>query len=127
MAGKYRLQRHYQSFDKVAVITIPDNTNSVNNFVPIPEIFGLFQNEPNPVISSTRISFNLHETAHIELSVYNLKGQLVKKLYSGVTFKHTVMWDGKDEQGRELENGVYLYKMNMNGQTNETKKLIIMK
>ena len=41
--------------------------------------------------------------------------------------KHTIMWNGKDEQGKELENGVYFYKLVLNGKTEETKKLILMK
>jgi len=114
-------------YDRVAILTIPDTHGSNNNLVPAPERFGLFQNEPNPVINSTRIAFNLHETAKVDLAVYNLKGQLVKKLYSGVTSKHTVMWNGKDEQGNELESGVYLYRLLLNGKTEETKKLILMK
>ncbi len=114
-------------YDKVAILAIPDDGNSGNSGVAEPERFGLFQNEPNPVCSSTRISFNLHETAQVDLSVYNLKGQLVKKLYSGNTSKHTVMWDGKDEQGKELENGVYFYQININGSITETKKLILMR
>ena len=59
--------------------------------------------------------------------IYNLKGQLVKTLYSGNTSKHTVMWDGKDEQGKEIESGVYCYKMDMNGKTIDTKKLILLR
>ncbi len=114
-------------YNQVAVLKIPDNGNSGNNGFVEPERFGLFQNEPNPVISSTRISFNLTETAQVDLSIYNLKGQLVKKLYSGSTSKHTVMWDGKDEQGKELENGVYYYRLQTNGKIEVTRKLTLMK
>jgi hypothetical protein len=114
-------------YNKVAILTIPDNGNSNNSGVAEPERFGLLQNEPNPVISSTRISFNLNETAQVDLAIYNLKGQLVKHLYSGNSSKHTVMWDGKDEQGNDLKAGVYLYKLLVNGKTAETKKLILMR
>jgi hypothetical protein len=113
-------------YDRVAILIIPD-THGSNNIVPIPERFGLFQNEPNPMISTTRIAFNLHETAQVELSVYNLKGQLVKKLYSGTTSKHTVMWDCKDEQGKELESGVYFYTLILNGTNKNTMKMILIK
>jgi len=41
--------------------------------------------------------------------------------------KHTIMWNGKDEQGKKLENGVYFYNLIVNGKTEETKKLILMK
>ena len=114
-------------YDRVAILTIPHNSNSGNNLVPVPERFGLLQNEPNPVIHFTRIAFNLTESAMVDLNVYNIKGQLVKTLYSGVTSKHTVMWDGKDESGKELENGVYFYNMIVDGKVAETKKLILMK
>jgi len=114
-------------YNNVAVLTIPEANGATGSLVPEPECFGLFQNEPNPVITSTRIAFNLHESAKVDLTIYNLKGQLVKKLYSGTTSKHTVMWDGKDEQGKELENGAYFYNLVVNSKTQETKTLILMK
>ena len=114
-------------YDKVAILTIPDNSNSGNQSVLVPERFGLLQNEPNPVVHSTRIAFNLTETSMVDLNVYNLKGQLVNSLYSGVTSKHTIMWDGKDEQDKELENGVYFYNLIVNGKVEDTKKLILMR
>jgi len=114
-------------YDNVAILTIPDTHNSGNSGVIVPERFGLFQNVPNPVINSTRISFNLTETGKVDLAIYNLKGQLVKKLYSGITSKHTVMWNGKDEQGKALESGVYLYKLKLDGREFKTKRLILIK
>ncbi|HEX38010.1 MAG TPA: T9SS type A sorting domain-containing protein, partial [Candidatus Cloacimonetes bacterium] len=118
---------HINHYDNVAVLTIPEQNDPGSGLIPEPELFGLFQNEPNPVINSTRISFNLPEISQVDLAVYNLKGQLVKKLYSGNTSKHTIMWDGKDEQGNELENGVYFYTIIINEKIENTRKLIIMK
>ncbi len=114
-------------YDKVAQLTIPDQPDPGSGLIPEPVRYGLFQNEPNPVISSTKISFNLHQTAKVELKIYNLKGQLVKSLYSGVASSKTLDWDGTDESGKNLQAGVYLYKLLVNGKTAETKKLIIIK
>ena len=51
-----------------------------------------------------------------------------KKLFrSGVSSSKTLDWNGKDENGNDLQAGVYLYKLLMNGKTAETKKLILMK
>ena len=69
----------------------------------------------------------MNETAKIDLNIYNIKGQLVKTLYSGVTSEKTIMWNGKDEQGNELQSGVYFYDLIVNGKIAETKKLILMK
>ena len=114
-------------YDKVAQLTIPDQHDPGSGLVPVPERYGLFQNEPNPVISSTKISFNLHETAQVELKIYNLRGQLVKSLYSGMTTSQSLAWDGSDNKGRKLSAGVYLYKLIVNGKTEDAKKLILIK
>ena len=113
-------------YDKVVILKIPDQQDPGGGLIPEPERYGLLQNEPNPVITNTKISFNLHETAKVELGIYNLKGQLVKSLYSGIASSKTVNWDGKDDSGNELSAGIYLYKLLVNDKTEETKKLILM-
>ncbi|OPX25415.1 MAG: hypothetical protein B1H05_03870, partial [Candidatus Cloacimonas sp. 4484_140] len=114
-------------YDKVAVITIQEQYDPGGGLIPEPVRHGLLQNEPNPVIESTKISFNLHETAKVELNIYNLKGQLVKSLYSGFASSKTLVWNGKDENGKNLQAGVYLYKLLINGKIADTKKLVLMK
>ncbi|MCD6329376.1 MAG: T9SS type A sorting domain-containing protein [Candidatus Cloacimonetes bacterium] len=114
-------------YDKVAIFSISDHHDPNHGLVTVPQQFGLLQNEPNPVISSTMISFNLHETAQVDVSIYNMEGQLVKSLFSGVASSKTMEWNGKDEYGRELTPGVYFYNLIVNGKTEETKKLIIVR
>jgi len=114
-------------YDKVAVLTIPNQDDPGSGLIPEPERYGLLQNEPNPMISSTDIAFNLHEMAQVKLDIYNLKGQLVKSLYTGMTDSQSIAWDGSDNKGRKLSAGVYLYKLIVNDKTKDTKKLILMK
>lgn len=68
---------------------------------------------PNPFNPLTAISFKLETLADTEVSVYNLKGQKVRVLTSGSAGAgdHTLRWDGKDDQGRELAAGIYLIKL----------------
>ena len=114
-------------YDKVAQLIIPEIYDPGGGLVPVQEIYGLLQNEPNPFIESTKISFNLHKTAQVELNIYNLKGQLVKSLYSGMTSSQSLAWDGSDAAGQKLSAGVYLYKLIVNGKTEDVKKLILMR
>ena len=58
--------------------------------------------------------------------MYNLKGQLVKSLYSGITASKDLDWNGKDEHGNDLPAGVYLYKLFVDGKITETKKIILL-
>ena len=39
----------------------------------------------------------------------------------------SIYWNGKDESGNDLQAGVYLYKLLVNGKTTQTKKLILMR
>ena len=114
-------------YDKVAVLTIPDNDDPGNEPNAEPVRYGLFQNEPNPMISNTHIAFNLNDLSQVKLDIYNLKGQLVKSLYSGMTSSQSLAWDGSDAAGQKLSAGVYLYKLIVNGKTEDVKKLILMR
>jgi hypothetical protein len=85
--------------------------------------FELYQNYPNPFNPATEIKFSLAEDAKVNLSVYNTNGQLVKTLVDGKIEKgyHTVSFAGD-----ELNSGMYLYKLDVNGKV-QTRKMIMLK
>jgi len=93
--------------------------------IAIPEILG---NYPNPFNPSTTIYFSLENDSYIELSVYNLKGQLVNNLVSGdfAQGRHDIIWNGEDEQGNMLSSGIYLYKLNT-GDNIFTRRMLLLK
>jgi len=73
----------------------------------------LSQNYPNPFNPSTTISFSLSEAGRASLSIYNLKGQLIRSLVDGhlSAGANTLVWDGRDAMGRSVASGVYLYRL----------------
>jgi hypothetical protein len=73
----------------------------------------LEKNQPNPLESYTDIAFLLTEPLEIKLVVYNLIGGPVKVLAQGSYNKgrYEVRWDGKDDNGKPLPNGVYFYRL----------------
>ncbi len=85
-------------------------------------------NYPNPFNPETTISFSVMNEAPVSLDIYNVKGQLVRKLVNDVKAagEHTVVWNGKDNNGRAVSSGVYYYKMTT-GKYSSTKKMILMK
>lgn len=117
-----------QVYNLVAQITIPDpsvNTPNIN-----PPIVYDFKNVPNPVSGNTNFQFTLDSVSLVSVDIYNILGELVYKTPSVLTqedITSSVYWNGKDEQGKELVNGVYFYNLIVNGKTEETKKLILMK
>jgi len=85
-------------------------------------------NYPNPFNPSTTITFSVKESAPVTIGVYNVKGQLVKTLVNEekASGNHSVVWDGRDNNGRSVSSGVYFYKMNA-GKYSSTRKMIMMK
>ncbi|RKX70008.1 hypothetical protein DRP43_03800, partial [candidate division TA06 bacterium] len=86
----------------------------VDDWYPISE-FKLYQNYPNPFSTSTTISFNLATDLRglTQIKIYNIKGQLVKNFELRILNSELikVVWDGKDENGKQLPSGIYFYKL----------------
>lgn len=70
-------------------------------------------NRPNPFDRGTTISYQLPAPGKVRLCVYNTAGQLVRRLADGyqVAGAHAVGWDGRDDSGRRVANGVYLCRL----------------
>ncbi len=94
----------------------------------LPVITKLDGNYPNPFNPETAIRFSLKDASHVRISVFNIKGQLVKSLVdSNLTpGNHKVVWNGKDSNGRSVTSGIYLYRMETNDY-NKTMKMMLMK
>ena len=84
----------------------------------------LLQNVPNPFKGSTQIWYKLESESIVKLNVYNYTGQLISTINEGSKTKgnHFIDFDASG-----LKNGIYLYSININGQTTDTKKMTIMK
>jgi hypothetical protein len=94
----------------------------------VPTRLDLVQNYPNPFNPSTTIKYNLPRDMQIELSIFNLLGQKVRTLISEYhpAGYHSVVWDGKNDQGVTVGTGIYLYQLKTEKQT-LVRKMIMMK
>lgn len=70
-------------------------------------------NFPNPFNPETTLFFSLPNEQEIELTIYNLKGQKVRQLVKGQfsSGNNSIVWSGKDDSGKQVSSGVYLYKL----------------
>ena len=78
----------------------------------------------------TEIAFSIDskDGVPVTLTIFDISGCKLKTLVSG-SFdrgKYTVKWNGKDESGRVVPSGVYLYRLRA-GNTVKTKKLVLIK
>lgn len=78
-----------------------------------PETFVLRQNYPNPFNPGTLISYQIPLSSKVTLVIYNLQGQVVRTLVNEEVSRgfHNVIWNGKDDFGKSVATGVYVYRM----------------
>lgn len=98
---------------------------------PTPEMHTIsFSNYPNPFKGSTKISFAaVKPYIDAEVHIYNSKGQLIRTLSTETENELTqgyAIWNGKDLHGEDVANGIYLYKVVIDG-TSYGKKMLLSK
>jgi hypothetical protein len=89
----------------------------------LPNATALGQNYPNPFNATTTIPFDVSEAGYVNLSVYNVAGQLVDVLQDGemAAGSHTVNWNAST-----VSSGVYFYKLTVNDYST-TKRMELLK
>ena len=94
----------------------------------IPMQYALYQNFPNPFNPVTEIQFDVPDASVVNLVVYNLMGQQVRRLVNGEIQAgyHRVVWDGLNNRGEPVSTGVYIYSLTSPSFHN-TKKMVLLK
>jgi M6 family metalloprotease-like protein len=104
------------------------STDSDDPYAPVLSN-ALQANFPNPFKQSTSIPVSV-KNANQDLSVkiFNLRGQLVRTLHQGLPAKNslTLKWDGRDDAGRLISEGIYFCRMETGGFV-ETRKVLFMR
>ena len=133
--GIYRISirsaylNYFGSYDlsRESDLLIINNTSGEDNQAT-PPIFNLRQNYPNPFRAKTSIEFSLSKTGQADLTIYNAKGETVRKLLnneakSGV---YKLEFNGLNNAGQALPSGIYYYRLVSGGKT-LTRKLLLLK
>ena len=98
-----------------------------NDIVSVPSQYELYQNFPNPFNPTTEIRYALAELSDVVVSVYDLKGRLMKTLISQKqpAGLNKILWDGTDNVGKKVSAGMYLYTIEA-GTFRKTKKMVML-
>ena len=88
----------------------------------------LKQNYPNPFNPQTKIEYAVQKNDEVEIYIFNELGQVVKQLvneYKSVGNYFTT-WDGTDDKGFPVSNGIYFYQLKV-GEYISSKKMLLIK
>jgi hypothetical protein len=138
---KYPTERHFEGFiDDVRIYNVALSEDDVkalynesisavkNQSATEPANFALGQNYPNPFNPQTQIDYQVPKAANVNISVYNIIGQLVTTLIDEVKTPgyYSVSWNATDQNGLQVSSGIYIARMVSNNYS-ATRKLILLK
>ena len=85
-------------------------------------------NYPNPFNPSTTIVFSIASDMYVNLSIYNVAGQLIRTIVNEnlPRNEHRVVWDGKNNEGSNMSSGIYFYKIKTK-EFSATKKMVLLR
>ena len=99
----------------------------------IPEKTALLANYPNPFNPETWIPYQLAESAEVTLTIYDMNGEMVRRLAVGhqaagiyQSRSRAVYWDGRNQLGEPLASGLYFYTLTADDFT-ATRRMLILK
>ena len=99
----------------------------------IPDETALLRNYPNPFNPETWIPYQLAESAEVTLTIYDMNGEIVRRLEVGYkaagmyrSRSRAAYWDGRNGLGESLASGVYFYTLTA-GEFTATRRMLILK
>ncbi len=94
----------------------------------LPSGYQLHDAVPNPFNPNTTIGYSLPNATWVEITIYDLDGNLVRSLIARqeVAGTHTEIWNGKDNQGRSVPAGIYCYRIETDDFV-QAKKMALLK
>ena len=98
----------------------------------VPERCVLRPSYPNPFNASTTVRYSASVAGRVRLCIYDMMGQQVRTLVDETkqAGQHRVVWNGRDDAGKEASSGVYVYQLKSrdgNGTFVQTRKMLLMR
>ena len=89
--------------------------------------FTIVGNYPNPFNSETTIEYRVQKKTHITLHIFDILGRRVRTLINEVVpgGTHSIVWDGKDENGQMMGSGLYFYVMRSEDHIEKRKTILL--
>jgi PKD repeat protein len=93
----------------------------------LPDNYIIQQNYPNPFNPSTTIRYAIPRNEKVSIKIYNILGREIRTLINKIQAPgwYLVKWDGKDNQGRLVSNGIYFYRISAGEYANCLKMLYL--
>jgi hypothetical protein len=109
--------------------SLPDSTGSNSSAIVVSPAwqFSLSSARPNPSSKDFAIDYTLARQMPVSIRVYDVAGRLVRTLVNEnlAAGPHSVVWDGRNQDGRRVASSVYFYRMVAGSFTSERKAVLL--
>lgn len=104
--------------------TLVFTATSVGEEVPVPVRTEV---RPNPFRGSASVVFELKQPETVRLSVFNAKGQLMRRLLDAPlpSGPHSIVWNGADSGGKPVAAGLYFYRLEIGSQRYQGRMILL--
>jgi len=135
MPGEYEICASHDDYETLCLdVLITESDTATLNFELIPTT-GIDENiindieintYPNPIVDKLTIEFEILKEEAVLIELFNINGKRIKllaknRLKAGF---YKIVWDGLDENGIKVSNGLYFYKLSM-GNRLKSGKIIV--
>jgi len=114
----------FMMVDNIKIVDLDDTYTGVpNGSAPL-----TLAASPNPFRESTTIRFSTAQATPVRLSLYDVRGRLVRELSNDhrPVGNHALVWDGRDSAGNPVSPGVYFSQLHV-GDRVETKRITLVR
>lgn len=119
--------KNYSTIEYVQIENEPSSDINEKPSHQQPDQFALEQNYPNPFNSQTVIAYEISQTSHVLIKIYNVLGKEIATLIDDqkqLGF-HRVRWNGNDLKGNKVQSGIYYYRIITDSHTAVRKMILI--
>jgi len=117
-------QQDYEIMVEVDMSTLTSTEEVAGS---LPDDLTLMGNYPNPFNPSTTINYAIAEAGQVSLQLYDLKGTLVRTLVRSnlSAGRYSTQWHGHDNIGNPVVSGIYLARLQQQGEVRTTRMLYL--
>jgi M6 family metalloprotease-like protein len=100
------------------LVTVVQPTPGETGSGALPRVTTLLPAYPNPFNPATSLAVEIARAGPAQLTIYDVAGRRVAVVHDGelAVGRHTFRWDGRDRSGRQVAAGVYLVRLQADGQ-----------
>jgi len=114
------------ALDDFAITTRVFSLVAAEPVAAVPATLAIESTAPNPSQGPGSVTFTIPRPSPVTLRLYDSRGRLVRSVWNGAVppGRYTIPWDGRDQSGRMVPPGAYLYRLDAGGVA-ATRKIVV--